>query len=58
MRCRWTSLGDDKVMFTVEIDRFRVLCTPDGLPGTYDAYRDRALLVEELALDDGGCRAR
>ena len=39
-------------MFTVEIDRFRLLCVPDGLPAVYSAYRERAALVDEFALDN------
>ncbi|HEX6052593.1 MAG TPA: hypothetical protein VFZ21_25185 [Gemmatimonadaceae bacterium] len=39
-------------MFTVEVDEFRVLCVPDGLPSVYSPYRERAALVEEFALDD------
>ena len=39
-------------MFTVEIGPFRVLCVPDGLPGIYSFYRERAALLEEIVLDD------
>jgi len=39
-------------MFTAEIGEFWVSSALDGLPAAYDIYRERAVLREEINLDD------